>query len=93
MSTSRARLVGVAIGVVVPLLALLVVLVVARRSGDGDPVIFFGSSVWSLVAFLGVLLIAWERTRPLAVGILIGFSGLILVGAGTCTAVVMGGAM
>ena len=97
MSTPQAKgrrdlLVGIGIGIAVPAVSfLLVVLALDRAAGDGT-IYSVGSSVWGLVAFAGTVMIAFDRTRRLGLGILLGFSGLLVVGAGTCTAIVMGGA-
>ena len=81
-SRRRKRL-GVAVGVVVPLLTFLVVFL---TDGAGW---WVGQLVWSAVAFLGVALLFWPRTRSFGLGILLGFAVLLLVGAGACTAMVL----
>lgn len=87
----RSLLIGVGVGVLLPASSLLLTLLVTRNA-EGDSVAYsVGTAVWSLLAFGGVLMIAFDRTRRLGLGILLGFTGLILVGAGTCTAVLMGG--
>ena len=81
-SRRRKRL-GVAVGVVVPLLTFLVVFAL---DGGGW---WLGQLVWSAVAFVGVALLLWPRTRAFGAGMLLGFAVLLLVGAGACTAVVL----
>ena len=81
-SRRRKRL-GVAVGVVVPLLTFLVVFLL---DGSGW---WLGQLVWSAVAFVGVALLFWPRTRSLGAGMLLGFAVLLLVGAGACTAIVL----
>jgi hypothetical protein len=44
-----------------------------------------GTVLWAATAFLGVLLMAFERTRSYGLGVLMGFCGLVVVGAGVCT--------
>jgi len=76
----RALLLGVAIGFVIPMLAFLLL------SETAAPDYWWlGSSVWSVVAFVGVALLFFERTRRVGVGMLLGFGCLLLVGAGACT--------
>ena len=89
---NRQVLLGVAIGVLVPASALGLTLLAFRRTSDGSSAYSLGTTIWSLVAFVGVVMIGFDRTRRVGLGILLGFSALVLLGAGTCTAVVMGGA-
>jgi hypothetical protein len=49
-----------------------------------------GSTVWAVVAFSGVVMTAFDRTRRMGVGVLLGFCALVIVGAGTCTVAFMG---
>jgi len=70
----------------VPLAAFLVVLWL----GVGSTSAWVGSAVWGLVAFSGVLMMAFPRTRRAGLGVLLGFCALLVAGAGTCTAVVFG---
>ena len=74
------------IGVLVPLLAFLLV----AWLGVSSALAWMGPAIWGVVAFTGVLMMAFRRTRRIGVGILLGFSGLLVAGAGTCTAVVIG---
>jgi hypothetical protein len=69
------------VGALVPLVAFVLPWLAGR-----SPESALGATVWSAVAFAGVLLTAFPRTHRLGVGILIGFAGLVVVGAGTCTA-------
>jgi ABC-type transport system involved in multi-copper enzyme maturation permease subunit len=48
---------------------------------------WLGSAVWSVVAFAGVALLFFERTRRVGVGMLLGFGCLLLIGAGACTVI------
>lgn len=80
----RPLLVGVILGVVPPLLGFLA----TAFSGPGYYGI--GSSLWAGTAFVGVLLMVFERTRSYGLGMLLGFCGLVLVGAGVCTTVLVG---
>jgi len=80
----RALLLGVAVGFVVPMLAFLLL------SETAAPDYWWlGSAVWSVVAFVGVALLFFERTRRVGVGMLLGFGCLLLVGAGACTVILI----
>jgi hypothetical protein len=79
----RPLVVGVVLGVVLPLLSF-----VATFAGPGD--FRVGNATWAGTAFLGVLLLAFERTRSYGLGILLGFCWLVVVGAGVCTTVLEG---
>lgn len=80
---SRRRLVtGIAIGALVPLLGFLGWLVPGTRADYW----WVGQIVWSGVAFVGVALLFFPRTRRVGLGMLLGFAALVLVGAGVCTA-------
>ena len=78
--------VGVAAGALVPLAAFLVVALV----GFDTRYAWVGQTVWAVVAFIGVLMLAFDRTRRIGGGVLVGFCGLLVVGAGVCTAAVFG---
>jgi hypothetical protein len=81
---SHRRLgIGVILGVVLPLLGFL-----ATAFAGVDYRI--GTVLWAVTAFLGVLLLAFERTRSYGLGILLGFCWLVVVGAGVCTTVLEG---
>lgn len=79
-------LIGVAVGALVPLAAFLAVV----RVGIDSRYAWVGQTVWAVVAFIGVLMLAFDRTRRIAGGVLVGFCGLLVVGAGVCTAAVFG---
>ena len=79
-------LIGVAVGALAPLAAFLVV----ARAGLDSRYAWVGQLVWAAVAFMGVLMLAFDRTRRMGLGVLLGFCGLVVVGAGMCTAVVVG---
>ena len=79
----RALLLGVAIGFVIPMLAFLLL-----SETVAPDYWWLGSTVWSVVAFVGVALLFFERTRRVGVGMLLGFGCLLLVGAGACTVLV-----
>ena len=86
---ARARggfAVGVAVGVLVPLVAFLVV----AQVGLDFRYAWVGQTVWAAVAFAGVLMLAFDRTRRIGGGVLVGFCGLLVLGAGVCTAAVFG---
>ena len=87
----RTLLVGVAVGVLVPVLSFLLVVLALRGADDGGTIVVVGTGVWGLLAFSATLMIGFDRTRRMGLGILLGFTGVVLAGAGTCTAVVMGG--
>ena len=89
----RTLLVGVIIGVLIPVVSFFLVVLALRSADDGGTITTVGTGVWALLAFSGTLMIGFDRTRRLGLGILLGLSGVILVGAGTCTAVVLGGAV
>lgn len=78
----RPLLIGVAAGVVLPLLSFVVT---AWVLPDAE-LWWLGSLTWSAVAFAGVVMLAAARTRRYGLGVLLGFAGLLVVGAGTCTA-------
>jgi hypothetical protein len=88
---NRQVLLGIAVGVLVPASALGLTLLAFRGASDGSTAYSLGTAVWSIVAFAGVMMIGFDRTRRVGLGILLGFCGLVLIGAGTCTAVVVGG--
>src|SRR4051812_23895296 len=69
-------LIGVAIGALVPLAAFVVV----ARVGFDSAYVWVGQTVWAAVAFLGVLMLAFDRTRRIGVGVLLGFCALLVVG-------------
>jgi hypothetical protein len=77
----RPLLLGVAIGLLVPMVAFLA-LSAGMTAGER-----LGSAVWSVVAFVGVALLFFERTRRVGVGMLLGFGCLLLTGAGACTVI------
>ena len=79
-------MIGVAIGFLLPLAAFLVV----APAGFDSRYAWVGQTVWSAVAFTGVVMLAFDRTRRMGVGVLVGFCALLVVGAGMCTAVVVG---
>lgn len=80
----RPLIVGVVLGVVLPLLGFLV-------PAFADPDYFgIGGALWAMTAFVGVLLMASERTRSYGLGVLMGFCGLVVVGAGVCTTLLVG---
>lgn len=81
----RTWWIGLVLGALVPLAAFALPWLNGDTPALGGP----GDIVWSAVAFGGVLLTAFRRTRQLGVGILIGFAGLLLIGAGTCTTILM----
>lgn len=81
---SGAVLLGVMIGVVLPLAAFLVV----ARTGSVSSYGWIGHTVWATVAFSGVLMLAFDRTHRTGIGVLVGFSLLLVVGTGTCIALV-----
>ncbi len=76
----RPLLLGVAIGLLVPMVAFLAL-------SAGMTYWRLGSAVWSVVAFVGVALLFFERTRRVGVGMLLGFGCLLLTGAGACTVI------
>jgi len=76
----RSLLLAVAFGFVVPMLAFLLL-----PETEAPASWWLGSTVWSVVAFVGVALLFFERTRRVGVGMLLGFGCLLLVGAGACT--------
>ena len=76
----RPLLLGVAIGFVIPMLAFLLLSGTVARDYS-----WLGSTVWSVVAFVGVALLFFERTRRVGAGLLLGFGCLLLIGAGVCT--------
>ncbi len=65
-------------------------LLVVRSGKNGLTASSVGSLVWALVAFTAVMSLAFDRTRQLGLGLLIGFGALFVVGAGTCSAVLVG---
>lgn len=79
----RPLIVGVVLGVVLPLLGFL-----APAFAGADYRI--GTVLWAVTAFVGVLLMAFERTRSYGLGVLMGFCGLVVVGAGVCTTLLVG---
>jgi|ERR1044071_1652357 hypothetical protein len=79
-------LIGVAIGALAPLAAFLIVV----RVGFDSRYAWVGQTVWAVVAFTGVLMLAFHRTRRMGLGVVLGFCGLLVVGAGMCTAAVVG---
>ena len=87
--SNRSLLIGATIGVVVPLVAFAPLWVVDLDSASASTSASAGATVWAATAFLGVLLTALERTRRYGVGVLLGFSALLVVGTGTCTVAVM----
>ena len=78
----RTLLLAVAIGFVIPMLAFLLL-----PETEAPASWWLGSTVWSVVAFVGVALLFFERTRRVGVGMLLGFGCLLLVGAGACTVI------
>jgi hypothetical protein len=80
----RPLLVGVVLGVVLPLCSFL-----ATAFAGADSV-GIGTVLWAGTAFVGVLLLVFERTRSYGLGILLGFCALVVIGAGVCTTVVLG---
>ena len=78
----RPLLLGVAMGFVTPMLAFLLFPETVAREYR-----WFGPTVWSVVAFVGVALLFFQLTRRVGAGLLLGFGCLLLVGAGTCTVV------
>lgn len=79
-------LLGVGMGALLPALTFALSFV-TQNSWETSLLYSLVSGVWSVLAFAGVFLIAFERTRGLGLGILLGFCGLLLVGGGVCTAV------
>ena len=82
----RALIIGLAIGVLVPLAAFGSTALLGLEPATAE----IGSTVWAVVAFSGVVMTAFHRTRRLGVGVLLGFCALVVVGAGTCTVAIMG---
>ena len=80
----RTLLLAVAVGFVVPMLAFLLL-----PETEAPNSWWLGSTVWSVVAFVGVALLFFERTRRVGVGMLLGFGCLLLVGAGACTVIMI----
>ena len=83
----RPLLVGVAIGLLVPMLAFLGLAAGITADYRWADYWWLGSAVWSVVAFVGVALLFFERTRQVGAGILLGFACLLLTGAGACTVI------
>lgn len=81
---SRPVIGGVVVGVVVPLLSFLPLLGAA-----GGGLYALGGYLWMATAAVGVLLLVPQRTRPWGLGILLGFTGLVVAGGGVCTAVLV----
>jgi hypothetical protein len=82
----RTLLLAVAIGFVVPMLAFLML-----PETEAPNSWWLGSTVWSVVAFVGVALLFFERTRRVGLGMLLGFGCLLVVGAGACTVILIAG--
>ena len=80
----RSLLLGGAIGFTIPMLAFLLL-----PETEAPATWWLGSTVWSVVAFVGVALLFFERTRRVGVGMLLGFGCLLIVGAGACTVILI----
>ena len=87
-TTSRRHLLlGVAIGFLVPLLSFSGLFLLPDQLGTFT----LGAAPWALVAFVGVVLCFFDATRRVGTGMLLGFSTLLVVGAGACLALLAGG--
>ena len=76
---------GIATGALVPLLTFVPVWVFGLDSVPAA----IGVIGWAGTMLAGFLLLVFRQTRRFGAGMIIGFWGLIIVGAGTCTVVVL----
>jgi len=56
----------------------------------GDSVAGYGLYAWLLVPVIGIALLIGRPTRRWGAGVLIGFFGMLVIGAGACLALVIG---
>ena len=79
-------LVGAFAGAVAPWFFSLVPLVLTNGSGVAGYFLY----AWLLVPVIGIGLLIAPTTRRWGAGVLIGFFGMLVVGAGACVAIVVG---
>jgi hypothetical protein len=79
-------LAGALIGAVAPWSLSLVPLVLT----GGSSVAGYGLYAWVLVPLVGIGLLVAPATRRWGAGVLIGFFGMLVVGAGACIVLVVG---
>lgn len=77
---------GIAIGALAPWFFSLVPLILT----NGDSVAGYGLYAWVLVPLAGIVLLVVPRTRRWGLGMLIGFFGMLIIGAGACLTIVAG---
>lgn len=77
---------GIAIGALAPWFFSLVPLILT----NGDSVAGYGLYAWVLVPLVGIVLLVVPATRRWGLGMLIGFFGMLIIGAGACLTLVVG---
>jgi hypothetical protein len=79
-------LLGMLIGAFAPWVLGVAPLVVTNGSNVAGYALWF----WPLIPLAGIVLLFPEQTRRWGLGILIGFFGMLIIGAGACIALVVG---
>jgi hypothetical protein len=79
-------LVGMLIGAVAPWLLGVVPLILT----NGNSLAGYGLLTWAMVPLVGFALIFADQTRRWGLGILLGFFGMLVIGAGACVIVLVG---
>ena len=77
---------GILIGAVAPWFFSLVPLILT----NGNTAAGYGLYAWVLVPLAGIVLLVVPRTRRWGLGVLIGFFGMLIIGAGACLTIVVG---
>jgi len=79
-------LAGMLIGAVAPWFFSLVPLILT----NGNTAAGYGLYAWVLVPLAGIVLLLVPKTRRWGLGVLIGFFGMLIIGAGACLTIVVG---